>query len=470
MTGRRARRRGGVLALAVGVLGCGRAAAPSAPPAAGTAPAPAVAPGPTEVSVPAEGGALGAEVAAMLARVASVRGLAARAEVRGAVIDRSEMLDRLRRQLREEVPEAVVAAQSELLFALGTVPADFEYERSLLEMMEDQLAGFYEPDEGAMFLMSDLGGAERAATLAHELVHALQDQHFGLGGRLDYRDDANDEQSALHTMAEGEATSVMLEVVQGRSALETSDAALALMMRGGVALGSGEGVPGIVKRSLVAPYVDGLLAVHQARREGGWAAVDALWARPPRTTEQLLHRARWAADEPPIEVPIPPPPLGGPRAIAYHDVEGEQSLRTLFEEWSPRFKAAAAAEGWGGDRVAVFRDGADCAVAWALRFDDAGGAERAAVAFARGILAAAGTGSDAAGSVSEEDAARAVAGGEACRERVGAGPFAVVQRGSALGVVAGPYRHTGTEASALGDCAGATAWGQRVVGAAASAR
>lgn len=457
--------RGVVVAVALAAAGCGGAGVPSARGATVTAPAPAgAASGVPAASAPVDGGALGDEVAAMLARVASVRGLPPRTEVRGEVIERSEMLERLQRKLREEVPQAVVAAQSELLFALGTVPADFEYERSLLEMMEDQLAGFYEPDEGTMFLMSDLGGAERAATLAHELVHALQDQHFGLGGRLDYRDDANDEQSALHTLAEGEATSVMLEVAQGRSVLESSDAALALMMRGGVAVGSGEGIPGIIKRSIVAPYVDGLIAVHQARRESGWGGVDALWARPPRTTEQLLHRERWVADEPPRAVPIPPPPSSGPSVVSYHDVEGEQSLRTLFEEWMPRYKAAAAAAGWGGDRVAVFQDERGSAMAWALRFDDAAGAERAAVAFARGILAA------AAGSGSEEEAVRAVAGGEVCRERLGAGPFAVVRRGAAVGLVAGPYRRERSEARALGDCASASAWGRSVAEAASSVR
>jgi len=463
-----ARRLGAALALVVGAAGCGGPSVSGAPPAAGPG---AAAPGResgVEVGQRRELGPLAEEVRATFFEVGAVRGLAPRAEVGAEVIDRRGMLERLREKLREEVPAPVVAAQSELLFALGTVPADFDYERSLLEMMEDQLAGFYEPDDRTLYLMSDLRGAERTATLVHELGHALQDQHFGLGERLDYREDANDEQSALHTLAEGDATSVMLEIMQGGSALETSDAALSLMLRGGALLGSGEGVPGIIKRSIVAPYVDGVIAVHGWRRVGGWAAVDALWVRPPRTTEQLLHRERWEADEPAVAVPIPPPPAGGPSSVAYHDVEGEQSLRTLFEEWAPRFKAEAAAAGWAGDRVAVFQDGGACAMAWALRFDDEASAERAAVAFARGVLAGDATGSAPGGGVAESTAARAVAGGETCRERAAAGPFAVVRRGVALAVVAGPYRRSEGEAKTLGNCVGALDWGRSVAEMAAA--
>jgi len=456
------------VALAAGVAGCGGPSVASAPPASGVAASPRASDVGVGVAARSEPDPLAEEVRARFFEVGAVRGLAPRGGVGAEVINRQEMLERLQLKLREEVPAPVVAAQSELLFALGTVPADFDYERSLLEMMEDQLAGFYEPDDRTLYLMSDLRGAERTATLVHELGHALQDQHFGLDERLDYRDDANDEQSALHTLAEGDATSVMLEVMQGRSALGTSDAALALMLRGGAVLGSGEGVPGIIKRSIVAPYVDGVVAVHGARRAADGPPVDALWARPPRTTEQLLHRERWEADEAPIAVPIPPAPAGGPSTVAYHDVEGEQSLRTLFEEWAPRFKAEAAAVGWGGDRVAVFKDGAQCAMAWALRFDDEAGAERAAVAFARGVLAGDATGSTLGSGVAESVAEAAIAGGEVCREREASGPFAVVRHGAALGVVAGPYRRVGTEASALGDCVGALSWGRRVVAVAAA--
>ncbi|MBN2192576.1 MAG: hypothetical protein JW751_07140 [Polyangiaceae bacterium] len=399
----------------------------------------------------------GAEIAAALRVVSVVRGLEARGKVRGAVIERSEMVERLTRQMHEDVPPEVVAAQGEMLFALGTTPVEFDLERSLLEMMEDQLAGFYEPDDKTLYVMEDLGGAERAATLTHELVHVLQDQHFGLGGLVEYREDATDEQSAVHTLAEGDATSAMLDVVQGRPGFEVSDAALGMMLRSSAMLGSGGSVPGIVKRSVVASYVDGVVAVHAARRVGGWAGVNALWARLPRSTEQMLHPEKWLADEIPTKVAVPAPPASGAWRVAYHDIEGEQSLRILFEEWMPRFKAEAAGAGWGGDRVAVFEKGDLKGLGWQIVFDDEAAAERAGVAFARGIVKRSG-GGDREGEVSEARAAAAIAGGELCEERDLAGPFAVVRRGKSIGVVAGPYRRSGKHAVSAGDCQAALAW------------
>lgn len=99
-----------------------------------------------------------------------------------------------------------------MLFALGVVPASFDYEE--LARVDGLAAGwFYDPKQKAMFLARDLPPAERSATLAHELVHALQDQHYDLEKRLKFREDSGDEQSAIHALAEGDATSAMLDHV-----------------------------------------------------------------------------------------------------------------------------------------------------------------------------------------------------------------------------------------------------------------
>src|SRR5690606_24847389 len=117
-------------------------------------------------------------------------------------------------------------------------------------------------------------------TLNHELVHALQDQHFGLGDRLRYRADAGDEQAALHALAEGDATSLMLDLMvrpSGKTALDIQGD----IMQGAESLPPEAGeVPGVIVRSIVAPYRDGLEFVHWLRRRSGWAGVTAAWKRP----------------------------------------------------------------------------------------------------------------------------------------------------------------------------------------------
>ena len=119
-------------------------------------------------------------------------------------------------------------------------------------------------------------------------------------------------------------------------------------------------------------------------------AVDARLRNPPDTTEQLLHIDKYEADEQPLDMsPLQPiidtalpreqwVPLRD-RALGeegYRDTQGEMPLRTLISASTGReAEAAAAAAGWGGDRLHLFQrvDGGegDIAALWAVAFDDA---------------------------------------------------------------------------------------------------
>jgi hypothetical protein len=442
-------------------LGACRGPEPALPSAARPSPSRTAAPVPPEPrDAPEKSESADVVVAEALAHVARLRELAPKGPVRGRTISRAEMVDRIKKQLEKEVPEPVIRAQTELLFALGTVPADFDYEKSLLELMGDQLAGFYQPDDKTMYLGADLGGMERDATLAHELVHALQDQYYDLGKLLEYRTDANDLQSAIHALAEGDATSAMLDhmlVPRGQSALSLSDELVSVEVRGSIEMSPGSaGVPSILKRSVVAPYVDGIALVHWARRRGGWAAVDAVWRSPPATTEQLLHPEKMLAHEVGEAIPVPLAPPNGPAKDIYHDIMGEESNRILFEEWMGRRVAIDAASGWAGDRVVMFEDGDRYALGWHLRWDDEAGAARGAEAFARGVLRAPDTKAEEL--VAGTSAARAMRGGSACRLRPKSGPFAVLRKHREVVLVSGPYVRTNGTPESAASCAQALKW------------
>jgi hypothetical protein len=213
----------------------------------------------------------------------------------------------------------------------------------------------------------------------------------------------------------------------------------------------------VLVRSLLAPYVDGLAFTNALRRRGGFAAVDEAWRAPPVSTEQLLHTEKFLAHEPPLVVPLPPPPPKNPELHErFHDVMGEQSVRVLLEEWLPAKTAADAAAGWGGDRIAIFADDTrkSWAVAWHLRFDDEGSAQRALRAFTR------------AAPLTDRQTARrdlaapapTKASDKVCRTRHSQGPLALVRRGPDLAVTLGPFdRHPGSVGKDP-DCATALAW------------
>jgi hypothetical protein len=234
---------------------------------------------------------------------------------------------------------------------------------------------------------------------------------------------------------------------KGMHATDISDSLLGVQVRMAEQFSDkAPSVPEILKRSLIGPYIDGILLVHFLRRRGGWAEVDRVWHSPPTTTEQLLHPEKLLAHEAALVVAAPPAPEGFPASSAFADVLGEQSLRQLLEEWVPRQTAEADAAGWGGDRLAVFRDHDRVAAAIHLTADTVQDAVRQAQGLSRGVSAQGGT---------EHGLA-------SCAERSDRGPLRIERRGRDIVIVAGPYRIDGGTARSAGSCSTAAAWSGRI--------
>lgn len=445
--------------LAVVLSGCGsRALAPDRPPSSAAPPPARAAPSAASArTAPSQPSIEAADriVRAALVDVARIRELAAKAPVRSVLVARKDMAARVREAIGREIPSDVVSAEGDLLIALGVVPVTFDYVNAVVELMTAELAGYYEPLDKTMYLVSDLGGPEQQATLAHELVHALQDQHYGLGPLLEYRPDASDVQGAVHALAEGDAMSAMLDQLleaKGQKATDIPETLLAVQARAAAQFSSSvKRVPEVLKRSLIAPYVDGLAFVHFLRRRGGWAEVDRAWQHLPESTEQLLHPEKFLARERAVTVPVPPAPPGGPGTVILHDVEGEQTLRILFEEWLPRRPAANAAADWSGDRAAVFREDGRVAVALHVRYDNANAAARAVEAFKAAIAA-------------QATDRTTVAQTGVCAERADRGPLLVARKGLDVALVAGPYRVESGRATSSSDCKRAAGWAALILG------
>jgi hypothetical protein len=275
-----------------------------------------------------------------------------------------------------------------------------------------------------------------------------------------------DGQAAVHALAEGDATSAMLDAMlkpRGSTALEVPDG----LMRAQSVLGSASlAAPPVLVRSLLAPYVDGLAFTNYLRRRGGFAAVDEAWRAPPISTEQLLHPEKFLAHELPLVVPLPPAPAHLPDLHErFHDVMGEQTIRLLLEEWLPARTAAAAAADWGGDRLSVFADDARrrWAIGWHLRFDSAAAAERAFSAFARAApLTERGLEPRTSAEAPDPKSTPAKHAAKLCRARHTQGPLALVRRGADLGVTVGPFERNTVAVAPAPDCAPALAWATQI--------
>ena len=388
----------------------------------------------------------------LVQRVSEVRNLPVKFQINGRVIDRPTMVRQLQEHIRTEVPSDAVAGESAFLQSFGFVPLGFDYEAQTLKLMEAQIAGYYDPDAKTLFVMSDIGGAEAEIVLAHELIHALQDQHFGVGSHLKYRENAGDAISAFSCLAEGDATSAQFDYMlseTGTRAVDVSDTQLRLMISSGIYLDPDVvSIPRIMKESLVSPYVDGVIFVHSLRRQGGWALVNEIWQNPPTTTEQVLHLDKLMSREPAEVVEKPRTGPGAGFSAVYSEVYGEQDLRNALEEWMPKKAAAKAAAGWAGDRATVWqnRDLSVAIGAWQIRFDHSGtdGTDEANEAFQ--LIAGAW---DQIGKPAP------------CRPNGNGGHISLVRRGRDIVFVAGP-KLPGNDASTSA-CDLLSAWGLSIL-------
>ncbi len=393
-------------------------------------------------------------VARTLLRVSEIRGVKASRPVPGVKLGRDKLVARIKDKALREYPADALRREGQLLQMFGFAPPSFDYLGEMMTLLEAQLEGFYEPKNGTMYLAADLRGKEAQATLAHELVHALQDQSWDLKSRSSYRPGKGDETLALACLAEGDATSVMMDFVmadQGRTALDLPDEMLRELMANGVNGATIQNVPHILRTTLIAPYIDGLAFVHALRRKGGWPMVDRAWGQPPTTTEQVLHVDKWESHEPALAISAPTAQALGPGwKLDDEDTFGELGLALTFEEWLDSAEARRAAAGWGGDRSATYTKGDELAFAVRSRYDAPNLAERAIQKLAPGLKKTLGK-----ATIDSPDAL--------CFERKDLGPLIVTRKGADLVLATGPARAVQTTWTSTATCAQAKTWAAEIL-------
>lgn len=115
------------------------------------------------------------------------------------------------------------------------------------------------------------------------------------------------------------------------------------------------------------PAEAGLAFVRTRYLAGGWAAVDAVHADPPLSSEQILHPERYPKDAPHSpDLDDLSPALGDGWTTTDSGVLGEWRTLLALRAYLEPDEAEKAAAGWGGDRYAILAGPASGSAAWLL--------------------------------------------------------------------------------------------------------
>ncbi|MFB6171260.1 MAG: Hvo_1808 family surface protein [Haloarculaceae archaeon] len=329
-----------------------------------------------------------AVVSRTMARVERIRDLEFRESVPVEVVSRAEYRNQSGGPSAPAENDTYRAWNDQVWEALFLVGEDRHFADVYGDLLGASVQGYYSPSEDAIVIVSDSDTPTiDRQTLSHELVHALQDQHFSFGPDAP----TQDQQLAHQGLTEGDANYVMQRYEQ-RCQNRWDCIPLPPAEGGG---GGGRDFPLGVFVTIYQPYASGPSFVGALRDRGGWDAVDAAYGRFPVSTEQVIHPQTYP-DERPVSVTVPDRSRNGwtrfdvdPAA----DTVGEASIYAMMQAngQTPGHDTYdydhPISAGWAGDAVYPYRNGDRYGYVWRTAWDTESDAREFLDAY-RGVLRA----------------------------------------------------------------------------------
>jgi hypothetical protein len=337
---------------------------------------------PATATAAARNAALIAATGEVLKETSDLRQLPIMKSVPSSTQSRDEIQRAVIKNLDEATSPAELHASEALLKKLGLVSSDFHYRDLMVRLLTEQVAGYYEPKTQQFYLADWIDVDGQRPVMAHELTHALQDQHFNLRRFEKWPKGDSDAELAAHSLIEGDATLAMVIYVASNP-LRALTFLKSISAMGAVSEELNK-APRAVRESLLFPYQEGLNWTRELYKRGGWNEVSQAFTTVPASTEQILHAEKYFAHEAPVKVvlpdlslllnasekksevrgqkSVPPASAGGFKPQSSwkrisSDVNGEFGLYLILDQFlkSPAESRRAAA-GWGGDRFDLYEN------------------------------------------------------------------------------------------------------------------
>ncbi|MFB6175987.1 MAG: Hvo_1808 family surface protein, partial [Halobaculum sp.] len=233
-------------------------------------------------------------IARTMARVEKIRQLEFESTVPVSVQSRSELRQRVGNSSTSEALRVFDNTKFEAMFLINESADSLAVQDA---NRGSSILGYYSPSQDQIVLVAPNESAVRLdeITLAHELVHALQDQQFNLTSEK-FRGETRDEVNAIDGVVEGDASYVEYLYDQ-RCKAGGSWNGTCKKPEAGAGSSSGSLANLGVYFLKFHPYSDGQSFVASIYERGGWAAVNDLYSNLPGSTEQVIEPSTYPGEQ-----------------------------------------------------------------------------------------------------------------------------------------------------------------------------
>jgi hypothetical protein len=245
--------------------------------------------------------------------------------------------------------------------AFGLLPKGFNLDSFLVDLLTEQIAGLYDPKKHEFYIADWIQPDEQRMVMSHELTHALQDQYFHIEPWSRAAKPNDDAELARESVLEGSAMAGMLEYTlrdKGLKLRDLPDIDPSVFVGDLSDTPMLKKAPPFIKDSLMFPYFDGLRFSMWVLRTGGWGGFDAIFARPPAGTQQVMHPDLYRNDKlpVPVKVDLPDGAPGSHWSKLEENTMGEFGWKEVLKQFLGEDQAKKIAASWDGDDYETFEE------------------------------------------------------------------------------------------------------------------
>ena len=298
-----------------------------------------------------------AQMDQMVSALTEITGWQARKKVPSEVLSKEKFQRYLTTHIKDGEHDKAVRAEELALKMFGLVPQNFNLARETSDLLGEQAAAFYDYRKKRLYIIDTTpSGQEQQMALFHELAHALADQQHSLGKYLSRGSPDSDEATAREAVMEGQATWLTwaYEVKQSGGKAEVPEGMIDRLTRDRddpADFPVLENTPLYMRESLLFPYNAGARFQDAIYRKMGREAFNAVFARGPLSTQQILHPEHYfEGRKPPAIEPAGIDKAVGNQASRYRELiegsVGEFDHAILLRQYVGELQGKDAAGHW----------------------------------------------------------------------------------------------------------------------------